>query len=294
MIAWSGNAAQLLGDALQDRAEIGLRPPVEGDAAAQAAAREVEQVVDQPVHALAADADDLREALGLVRQRHAQHHLGGADGGVQRRAQVVADDGDELLAQFGRLLLVEQQLLAAQELFLVLQLQCDEPGEALEGRERAGTGQLHRPGIERTQGAEDPAVAFHYRYRDIAFEAVELRAVVLAPLGMRAHLVDDDGDAGALHLVADGGLDGQLGTRRHAETDLVAYGAGGPAVGRDAGDRGKAEAGGLADDAQDVGQRGDAVHRRDLFRQPGRLAGVGQAQGRLARRLSPQPAACRA
>ena len=83
-------------------------------------------------------------------------------------------------------------------------------------------------------------------------------------------------------LVADGGLDLELAAGLQAEVDLVAHRAGDPAVLGDARDRGKAHAGGAADDVEDGRNRVDAADRVDVVLEVVRHA-AGRSQREAAR-----------
>ena len=115
---------------------------VELEAGAEAAAGEVEDVVDEAGHAGDAAADEAEGPGGGVGQGLALEDAGaGVDGG-ERVAEVVAEDGDELLAQLGALALAEEGGLAGVEALEGVEVEADEVGEEAEhagdlGRRRA-------------------------------------------------------------------------------------------------------------------------------------------------------------
>ena len=86
-------------------------------------------------------------------------------------------------------------------------------------------------------------------------------------------MVDDHVLAALAHLVADGRLHLELAARLEAEGDLVAHGAGDPAILGDARNGGKTHSGRAANDLQDAGHRVDALDsgdvRRQICRHPG-------------------------
>jgi hypothetical protein len=81
---------------------------VERQSAAQAAARKVQQIVDQGGHARNAAPDQPEDILrSLIKRRPQQQCRSGVDR-RKRIAQVMAEDGDELLTQLGGLGLVQK------------------------------------------------------------------------------------------------------------------------------------------------------------------------------------------
>ncbi len=96
-------------------------------------------------------------------------------------------------------------------------------------------------------------------------------------------VVDDDGVAAGADRVADRRLDLQLAARLQAESDLVAHGAGDPAVLGDPRDGGETHARRAAANLENGRHRIDAPDQRDIVLQwPGLLGTVVHRDVRLA------------
>ncbi len=165
-------ALQLLDDLAQRPAQVQHLAPLDGDAAAQPAARQVEDVVHQPRHPPAAPLHLPDQRRGLRVERVARQQVEPGGHGSDGVAQVVAEDRDELLPQGPQLGRVDQRGLARVQALLQLDLRGDEFGEQLERRQRLGVAQRRGLPVEGADRAEDLAVALHDRDRDVAFEAV--------------------------------------------------------------------------------------------------------------------------
>ncbi|EEF26247.1 conserved hypothetical protein, partial [Ricinus communis] len=221
------HAAQLVNGLLQRPFQVVLMTQVQRDAAAHATTREVGDVVDHRGDAVAA-------ALHGVQQRHQRgrravaQYLGAVHDGAERRAQVVPQHGDELLAQLGGPHLVAERGLRLVQHHLAMQLPADEVGKQ---HQRVARGFLVEFGsllVQAAQRAEVRAAGTVQRDREIAFEAVQARRVVVAVLLALADGVDDDGAARVLHFVAQRSRNVELATGRQAVAQLVQYSAGMP------------------------------------------------------------------
>ena len=103
-----GIARLYLRNDLRERRSQGAIRRVKRDPATQPAAGEIEDIVDQTAHSEDAAAHEADDLVRLVRLWLPHQDI---DAAVDRRegvAQIVAQDGDELLAQLSRLVLFEQ------------------------------------------------------------------------------------------------------------------------------------------------------------------------------------------
>ena len=143
---------QLFHRVLDELAQIDA-PRIDGEAAAQPAAGEVEQVVDHPRHPVGARPDSPQHAgLPLIEASVPQQQLGGGDDGGERVAQVVSDDADEVVAK-ARGLLVARLAREGSGLDAV-----HHPAERAghDRRERAGYALIHDVLAQRRAIARDP------------------------------------------------------------------------------------------------------------------------------------------
>ncbi len=163
----------------------------------------------------------------------------------------MAQHGDELFAQLRRRLGVRQRRLAAIQLVLVVEMGADQFGEQFEHRLRLAVFDGGRLRVDRAQGAEEGPTVLD-RHRDIALQAVHPRGVMVAIGLVLRGVAEHDRLAMAANLVAERGLEHQFAANAQAERDLVADGAGDPAIIGDASDGGEAHAGGPARDLEDL------------------------------------------
>ncbi len=258
--------AQLGGDAFQALAQRGRLDDLHADAAAQPAAREVQHVVDQARHAARAALDALRRGGdGRRVVRLALQQRGAHGDGRQRVAQVVAQHGDELLAQLARGALVHQQRLGQVVPPVGLELQRDQLREQLEHGDDLGLAHLVGLGVDGAQVAEVLAVGQLDRHRCVALDLVDARRVVGAEDRVLAGLVDEDGRVGGAHVVAQRGLQRQLAARRQAEADAILHRARDPLRIGDARHRREAHAGRFAQHLQKARHRLDARDGGDVL-----------------------------
>jgi hypothetical protein len=96
-----------LNDLFDRSAQLHARLQVHRQAPAQPAAGEIQNIVDQPAHAMAADLHLFDDLPRLVAQFGPFQHFRPRMDGGQRIAQVMAQDGDELVAQLGGLACVQ-------------------------------------------------------------------------------------------------------------------------------------------------------------------------------------------
>src|SRR5215203_7065918 len=172
----------------------------------------------------------------------------------------MAEDGNELLADLGRLPLAEERGFARRQPVVGVEVQANEIGEKREHADDLGGLQLGRIGIDGAEGAEELAVAAANRDGDIALQTVDLRRVMVAVRAVLGDMLDDDRLAHGPDLVAERRLDLQLAAWLEPEIDLVANAAGDPALLRDTGDGRETEPGRAADDFEDLG---NGVDRSD-------------------------------
>ena len=256
--------AQLLDDLLDDGVKFSSRLKLQRNASAQTPPREVEHIVDQPAHAAAALLHLVDDPGRPVVQRRGLQKMGpGLDRG-QGIAQIMAQDGDELVPQNRGLVSVQQGGLAFRQLSGGVQVKGDQFGEQLEGRQGLGRGDDMRLRVDGAQGAEELAVGQDDRERDIALQAVGRRRLVVGVGGVVGDVVDHDRRPLPPDRVAQGGLERQFLAGLEAKVDLVAHRAGRPAAVGHAGDGGEAHARHAAHDAQDVGDRLDAGDQDDI------------------------------
>jgi hypothetical protein len=231
---------------------------VQGDATAEPAAREIQQIVDQrrhPRHALLHQRED---RCGIPAAAHQQ--IGAGRDRRQRVAQVVAEHGDKLLAQFGSLAFPKQPRFTGGDTSGGVQMRGDQFGKQLEHADGLRRVQPRRPRIDRAQRAEERPVGEHDRHRDIALEAVLRRRVVTAKGHVVGDTVDDDGLTALPDLVTNGGFDFELAAGRQAERDLVAHRATNPSLFGDTGNGRKPHTGRAADHFQNSRNRRDTLH----------------------------------
>ena len=120
---------QLGDDLLQHRPQARLGVEVELKAAAEAPAGEIEHVVDELGHPRDAALDEAHDRRPPAAERFLLEHAhAGVDRG-ERVAQIVAEHGDELLAQLRRLALVEERRLGRRHPLVGLEVEGDEVGE---------------------------------------------------------------------------------------------------------------------------------------------------------------------
>src|SRR3981189_1306988 len=136
---------------------------------------------------------------------------------MKRIAQVVPQDGDELIPQYRGISLVEQTCLTRGQPFVCVDLKGDKLGEELEHPDRLRCVQLGRPRVDSAESAEKRTVAERDRHRDIALEPGHgWRRVPTIDL-ILSRVIDDDGFPVLPDFVADGCLDLQLATRPQTE-----------------------------------------------------------------------------
>jgi len=176
----------------------------------------------------------------------------------------VAEHGDELVAKIADFPLMGQRRLGLLVAVVVFQLQRHYPGEGFHHRLDGALPQVGRARVEGANRAEKAAVGAEQRHRDVAFELVQARGVVVAVLRVGAGLVDDDGLVVAVDLVAQGGGQVQLAAHAQAKAQVVAHCAGGPMAVGDPRHGGEAHAGALADHLQDGGHGLDAADGGDV------------------------------
>ena len=102
----------------QRRREIG-RLALDGDAAAEPPARQIEDIVDQARHPPNAAVHQLEDRAALLVERGAFEQPRAALDRGERVPEIVAEHGDELLAQLGALARVEQSRFARRQLLAV-------------------------------------------------------------------------------------------------------------------------------------------------------------------------------
>ncbi len=216
---------------------------VERDAAAHPAPGEVDHVVHQR-------RDPLRAAVHAVEDRHQGHvrtappcQFEAAQYGPQRRTEVVSEDGNELLSQFGGLLLVHQQAVGIGQFLLAGELGGNQLREQRHGGTDIRRRQHGRLGVKPTQRAEILAVGAKNGHGYIALKAVDPGSMVIAISFVVAHAVDDYRLPGIAYDCAQRGRHVQGVADLETEIEIVENGAGCPAVVGDAGDADEAEPG---------------------------------------------------
>ena len=175
-----------------------------GNAPAQPPAREIQHIVDQVDHASHALLDARRVAPGAFAQRLHLQQFGGHADGLQGIAQVVAQHGDELVAQFCRHTGIVQVRFGPFGAFLHFQLRADQLAEQVQCLDHLLVLEHGRVRIDRAQGAEQGAVSAEDRYRNVALEAVQLGRGVVAEPGMDAGVAEDHRLVAMADLIADG------------------------------------------------------------------------------------------
>src|SRR5437763_17073182 len=90
-------------------------------------------------------------------------------------AQIVTQNGNELIAQHRGLSLVRQTCLTGDQSLICVDVESDKLGEQFEHPDRFRRPQLGRPRVDCAESAEKRAVSARYRHRDIALAAVHGR-----------------------------------------------------------------------------------------------------------------------
>ena len=231
-------------------------------------------------------ADEGDDRLGLVVERRVLRSSldAGVDRG-QRVAQIVAEHGDELLAQLRALRArrAAPPRCGARRSW-ASRWKAIRSANSLNMPIVCGVAQLARLGVDGAERAEEGAVRRDDRHRDVALEAVHR--------GRR--MAAEDWSAATWSMTTAWPLsrissqivvlDLELAAGQQAEVDLVADGAGDPAVLGHSGDRGEAHARCAADDFQDGRHHVDARDRLDVFLQvPHAPTGFASVQGSVHR-----------
>ncbi|RWW89905.1 hypothetical protein BHE74_00001469 [Ensete ventricosum] len=194
----------------------------------------------------------------------AQQPLGAEVDGKQRVAQIVPKHGDELLAQFGGAAFFVQVGFGALLAFFGFDLQRQHAGKRLHGRLDRAAAQLRGVGVQGADSAEKTPIGTEHRNGNVAFEPVDPRGVVVVVERVFAGFVDHHRHVRATDFVTKGGGQVQFASHAEAEFQLVEHRAGRPGVLRHAGDRGKPQAGHVADDFEHGRHRADAADGGDV------------------------------
>ncbi|MNQ88552.1 hypothetical protein D3C85_1038190 [compost metagenome] len=195
---------------------------------AKLAASKVEHIFDQVGRTTATGEDVLHDCAALFVGDLAQQQFGAGRNGEQRVTQVMTEHGDKLFAQFGDFPLLLQLRFGALNVFLALDLNRQQPGKGFHHRLDGTALELCRHRVERTNGSEKTAVSAKHGHRDVTFEAINARRVMLAVLLVGAGVVDHDGLMRGPDLMAQGAGHVQLTAHVQAEAQRVEHGAGGP------------------------------------------------------------------
>src|SRR5207248_3907052 len=155
-----------------DGAEVRQRG-IERNAGTQPTASEVEQVGDQPIHAVGALHDARQISLTALRQRlPSEHQIGKSLNRPERVAQFVAEDGDELLTGGRRVAGLRQFGFPTLLALVRLQFEADQLGEQANELQML-LAQLSRQRVERAARAEIATVAAHPRDGSVALDLPE-------------------------------------------------------------------------------------------------------------------------
>ena len=138
--------AQLVGHLAQGAVELRWRRPVQRNAVAQLTAGEIQQVIHHARGTLAGGAHVLGQLLGADFRRAAQRQVAGRLDRGQRGAQVVAEQGDELLTLIACDALVSQRRTRSLLLLFGIDLQGLQAGKRLEHRPRRRAGESRGSG----------------------------------------------------------------------------------------------------------------------------------------------------
>ena len=179
-------------------------------------------------------------------------------------SQVVAEHGDELLAQFGGRLVVDERRLARRQPILGVEVEADQVGEEPKHADRRRIVEFGWARVDGAERAEKAAVAKSDRHGNVASEAVSGWRRMTAVDVMFRHVVDDHGLAIVADFAADRARDIELVAGLEAEIDLVEKRAGDPSVLRDPGDGREPHAGRLADDLEHGGDSPDPRYCGDI------------------------------
>src|SRR6202171_2924104 len=109
---------------------------------------------------------------------------------------------------------------------------------------------FRRPRVQGTQVAEVVSAPKDNRYRNIAFNLIELRYVMSPIVGIGASVLNHDWRKGRPGFKTQRGVYGELSARFHAQMYIILYSARGPGGVGDSGDHGKSHSGGVAQHGQ--------------------------------------------
>ena len=181
---------------LQLRQQRGLIAQRHREATAEPATREVEQVLDQLLHAHGAAAHPQqvfaevaahrrRVEIGVLEHVHAKAQR------MQGSAQVVPQHGDELLAQARDLVRGQKLAATVRNSLLGLEVRRHQLRVQLQAAQQGGIVQLGRLRVDCAQRAEERTVRAEDRDRDVALEAIHLRGWMVCPRRIGACVAED-------------------------------------------------------------------------------------------------------
>ena len=179
-------------------------------------------------------------------------------------AQIVAEHGNELFAQGGCFLLVEQRRLVELDRLTGFDVIRDHIGEQLEHAHDLRLADVRGLWGNGAQGAEEAAVGQHDRHRNIAFQPIDLGRVMLVVERVAVDIVDHHRRPMIADFVADGRPDIQLAAGFQTEGDLVSHTASDPAIFGYARNRGEPHTRRLTHHIKDRGYDIDGTDRADI------------------------------
>ncbi len=239
-------------DLLQHRLQSRVNDPSQGKPPAQPSAREVHDVIDEPGHSLGAPVDQRDDMSSLLTERHHGQQLCAPMYRIQRIAQIVAHDGDELLPQLRGLSLVQKGRLTELQALLCVEMEGNQIGKQLEHADCLRRVQASRSGVNGAQGTEEPPARAVYRHRNVALKAVLLRRWMVTEGLILRGVINDDVLAAVAELITDGGLYLEFAARMETERDLVTHGTGDPTMLGHSRHRGEAQPRRAAHDLKDL------------------------------------------
>src|ERR1700677_3739213 len=229
-----------------EKRRIGI--PLKHESAAEPSPCKIEDVVDQGGHAPSALMDLFADRLRLFIRLSTKDDVVACVNRGERVAEIVGENSDELLAQLGGFLRVQQSSVLLCRARLRIQMEGDQLGKVLEHADDFGPVQPCRVRIDCAQCAKEGAVRKNDWHRDVALKPIRSRRMMIAEILVLGDVIDNDGSAAIANLVADRRLNVELAARQQSEGNFVTHGASDPAIPRDSPHGRKTHSRGAADD----------------------------------------------
>ncbi|MNS45951.1 hypothetical protein D3C72_784320 [compost metagenome] len=253
--------------------------------ATQTSSGKVEDVFDQHAHAHRAVANRRNQVERTLVFGFAFQQVGAHAHRAQWCAQVVAENGDELLAQAPEFIGVVQLDLGRFQMALRVQVHGDQLSEQGQCFGDGRFVDIGRDRVDGAQRAEEVAIGFDDGNGDVAFQPIGFRRVVQRKDRVRAGVPEDHRLLMLADLVADGRFKYQFATGFEPEINGVIDSACHPVAFGDPCDRSEPHAREVFDHAQDDWHRVNAADRVNI-RGKGRIGHGAMLREEFAQRLT--------